>query len=52
MLATYSNDTVLHIPAASTREEDLKLLRETGWRVAEGYLSNPPAYRHGTPRQV
>ena len=30
--ATYSNDTVLRIPPAPTREADLKLLRETGWR--------------------
>jgi len=48
----YSNDTVLRIPAAPTGEEDLKLLRETGWWVAEGYLNDSPAYRDGTPRQV
>lgn len=52
VLATYSNDTVLRLPAAPTREADLQLLRETGWRVAEGYLNDPPAYRDGTPRQV
>lgn len=52
VLATYANDTVLRLPPAPTKEEDLKLLRETGWRVAEGYLNDPPAYRDGTLRQV
>ena len=52
VLATYSNDTIIRIPPAATEEEDLKLLRETGWKVADGYLSDPPGYRDGTPRQV
>ena len=52
VLATYSNDTILRVPAAATREEDLELIRGIGWKVADDYLTNPPAYRDGTPQQV
>lgn len=52
VLATYSNDTVPRMPAAAAKEEDLKLLRETGWKVADGYLTDPPAYRDGSPQQL
>ena len=37
---TYCNDTVVYSPAASTPEEDVKLMRETGRRLAEEYVAN------------
>lgn len=42
----------LRTPYSVYSEADLQLLRGTGWRVAEEYLNDPPAYRDGTPRQV
>jgi nitrite reductase/ring-hydroxylating ferredoxin subunit len=42
MIPTYCNDTVVPEPAAKTPELDRKLLRETGRRLAEGYIAAPP----------
>jgi hypothetical protein len=42
VIPTYSNDTVVCVPPASTPEEDLRLLRETGRKLAEAYLTDPP----------
>jgi phenylpropionate dioxygenase-like ring-hydroxylating dioxygenase large terminal subunit len=42
VIATYCNDTVVRVPPAKTAELDKKLLRETGWRLAEGYIAAPP----------
>jgi phenylpropionate dioxygenase-like ring-hydroxylating dioxygenase large terminal subunit len=42
LIPTYCNDTVVHAPAARTLELDKKLMRETGRRLAEGYLRAPP----------
>ena len=42
LIPTYSTDTILRIPPASTKEEDKRLLQETGRRVAERSLKNPP----------
>lgn len=39
---TNANDTVMRIPAAPTEVEDIKLLRDTGRKVAEEYVGNPP----------
>jgi hypothetical protein len=36
---TYCNDTVVFAPAAATPEEDVKLMRETGRRLAEEYVA-------------
>jgi hypothetical protein len=36
---TYCNDTVVYAPAAATPEEDVKLMRETGRRLAEEYVA-------------
>jgi hypothetical protein len=33
---------VVHVPAAKTPELDKKLMRETGRRLAEGYIAAPP----------
>ena len=38
----YGGNTMVYLPPAATPEEDKKLLQETGRRVAEGYLKNPP----------
>ena len=40
VVPTYSHDRVLLIPPASTPEEDRRLLRETGRRVAEEYAAS------------
>jgi hypothetical protein len=42
MIPTYCNNTVVRIPPAKTPELDKKLMRETGRRLAEGYLKTPP----------
>jgi phenylpropionate dioxygenase-like ring-hydroxylating dioxygenase large terminal subunit len=42
VIPTYCNDTVVCVPPAKTPELDKKLLRETGRRLAEGYLAAPP----------
>ena len=39
---TYCNDTVVRVPPAATPELDKQLLRETGRRLAEGYIKAPP----------
>jgi hypothetical protein len=41
-IPTYANDTVVHVPPAATPDEDPHLLRETGRRLAEVYLKEPP----------
>ena len=41
-IPSYGNDTIMHIPPTSIPEEDSKLLRETGRRVAEGHIKSPP----------
>ena len=42
VIPTYCNDTVVHVAAAKTPELDKALLRETGRRLAEGYIEAPP----------
>lgn len=42
VVPTYCNDTVVQVPAAATPEADVKLMRETGRRLAEGYIQAPP----------
>jgi phenylpropionate dioxygenase-like ring-hydroxylating dioxygenase large terminal subunit len=39
---TYCNNTIVHAPPAKTPELDKKLLRETGRRLAAGYIAAPP----------
>jgi hypothetical protein len=39
-IPTYSNHTVIPVPKAPTPEEEEQLLRDTGRRVAEGYLKD------------
>ena len=40
--ATYCNNTVVRLPAGATEAADKKMMRETGMRLAKGYLENPP----------
>jgi hypothetical protein len=42
VIPTYCNDTVGRVPPAKTPELDKKLMRETGRRLAEGYIAAPP----------
>ncbi len=42
VIPTYCNDTVVAVPPAKTPELDKKLLRETGRRLAQGYIEAPP----------
>ena len=42
VIPTYCNDTVVRIPPAKTPELDKKLMRETGRRLAQGYIAAPP----------
>ncbi|MCH8102347.1 MAG: hypothetical protein IIB28_04240 [Chloroflexi bacterium] len=39
---TYANDTIIVIPPAPTPEEDMRLLRDTGRRMAREYFENHP----------
>jgi nitrite reductase/ring-hydroxylating ferredoxin subunit len=42
IIRTYCNDTVVRVPPARNLEEDKKLQRETGLRLAAQYIKNPP----------
>lgn len=42
IIPTYCNDTVVRVPPAKTEALDKALLRETGRRLAQGYLRAPP----------
>jgi phenylpropionate dioxygenase-like ring-hydroxylating dioxygenase large terminal subunit len=42
VIPPYCNDTVVCVPPAATPEADHQLLRETGRRLAEAYLKQPP----------
>jgi phenylpropionate dioxygenase-like ring-hydroxylating dioxygenase large terminal subunit len=42
VIPTYCNDTIVHIPPAETPIADRQLMRQTGRRLAEAYLRDPP----------
>ncbi len=42
VVPTYCNDTVVRVPPAETAAADQKLMRETGWKLAQSYLERPP----------
>jgi phenylpropionate dioxygenase-like ring-hydroxylating dioxygenase large terminal subunit len=42
VIPTYCNDTIVRVPAAATPTMDKQLMRETGRRLAESYLEEPP----------
>ena len=47
VIPTYCNNTVVRLPPAENQATDKQLLRETGRRLAEGYLANPPLSNGG-----
>ena len=42
VVPTYCNNTVIRLPPARTPELDKRMMRDTGMRLAQGYLSAPP----------
>ena len=42
VIPTYCNDTVLHMPPDADPAMDRQRMRETGRRLADGYLRDPP----------
>jgi hypothetical protein len=44
-IATYANETVMHIPPASSQENDRRLVAETGKQVIENFLKVPPVQK-------
>jgi hypothetical protein len=42
VIPTYCNDTIVQLPPAENSVMDRQLMRETGRRLAEGYLEDPP----------
>jgi hypothetical protein len=42
VIPTYCNDTVVRIPPATVPDLDKNLMRETGRRLAQGYIAAPP----------
>ena len=42
VVATYCNNTVIHMPPAESEAEDKKLMRVAGMRLAKSYLAEPP----------
>ena len=51
VLQTFCSDTLMEVPAAPTLDEDKRLLRETGRRVAEEYVNNPARVNEAMERQ-
>jgi nitrite reductase/ring-hydroxylating ferredoxin subunit len=47
VIPTYCNNTVVRLPPAADQAMDKQLMRETGRRLAEGYLENPPLANGG-----
>jgi phenylpropionate dioxygenase-like ring-hydroxylating dioxygenase large terminal subunit len=47
VIPTYCNNTVVRVPPAGDQAMDKQLMRETGRRLAEGYLANPPLSNSG-----
>ena len=42
-VSTYGSDTILRVAPARSEEEDRELVRETGLRLAAGFLERPPS---------
>jgi hypothetical protein len=42
VIPTYCNDTVMRMPPDVDPAMDRRLMRETGRRLADGYLKDPP----------
>jgi phenylpropionate dioxygenase-like ring-hydroxylating dioxygenase large terminal subunit len=50
VIPTYGNDTVVRVPPAATPVTDKEILRETGRRLAESYLREPPLCTASAPQ--
>jgi hypothetical protein len=46
VIPTYCNDTIVRVPAAEEPAADRQLMRETGRRLADAYLEDPPLMNH------
>jgi len=42
VIPTYCNDTIVHVPPAATPAADKTRMRQTGWVLAQAYLTKPP----------
>jgi hypothetical protein len=42
VIPTYCNDTIVRVPPAGSETVDKRLMRDTGRRLAESYLKEPP----------
>ena len=42
VIPTYCNDTIMRLPPAEDPATDRQCMRETGRRLADGYLKEPP----------
>jgi hypothetical protein len=42
VIPTYCNDTIVYVPPAATPDADKALMRQTGWALAQEYLTKPP----------
>ena len=51
VMPTFANDTVVNAPPAPTPELERQLLLDTGRRLAEEYIENPPNLK-ATERQI
>ncbi len=47
VIPTYCNNTVVCVPPAADPAADKRMMRETGRRLAEGYLEHPPLANGG-----
>ena len=42
LIPTYCNDTIVRVPPARSETADNQMMRDTGRRLAESYLKEPP----------
>ena len=42
LIPTYCNNTVVRLPEAENEATDKAIMRQTGLRLAQGYLKEPP----------
>ena len=47
VIATYCNNTVMHMPAPPSESDDKQMMRTVGMRLAKDYLKHPPLTNGG-----
>ena len=47
-IPTYGNDTVLKVAYEGSEDGDRELVQETGLKLAEGFIDNPPSRVKGS----